>query len=119
MMTSSRLLFAAFGLAFVVAGGVQFNDPDPLLWVSLYGFAAALSWWALVAALPRYLILVEAVAALVVLVLVVTSGFEFVVTDSEEMREIGGVTLVLIHAALLARLSRSPLELWVDGRQLY
>lgn len=54
----------AMFVLFVLAMAVQLNDPDPVLWIGLYGIAATLSglavlgresWWATAAALCIYL----------------------------------------------------------------
>lgn len=40
--TAIRVLFALLALLFSWAALLQLNDPDPFLWVGLYGLAAAL-----------------------------------------------------------------------------
>lgn len=112
-------MLAGFGLLFVMAGAVQFNDVDPYLWVSLYTGAAALSFGALVAPIPRWLIVLEAFAAAFALAMMIIDGFQWAFADSEAMRELGGVAIVFLHAAVLGVLARAPNELWVDGRRLH
>ena len=41
-----RILSAAMAAVFALAVVVQFNDPDPLRWMIIYGAACALSTWA-------------------------------------------------------------------------
>lgn len=43
MVTFKRTLGIVLGLCFVGFAVVQYNDPDPALWVTIYGIAAALS----------------------------------------------------------------------------
>ncbi|MFN8356865.1 MAG: transmembrane 220 family protein [Spirosomataceae bacterium] len=33
-----------FSLVFVLFAGWQYNDPDPVLWIPIYGIAAYVSW---------------------------------------------------------------------------
>ncbi len=35
-----------FCLLFIVSAGLQYNDPDPYLWIPLYLFSAVLCWFA-------------------------------------------------------------------------
>jgi hypothetical protein len=42
-MLLKRILGAFFGLLFISFAVFQYNDPDPLLWMSIYLVAAALS----------------------------------------------------------------------------
>ena len=38
-----RILAGLFCVLFLFAGGLQWNDPDPLLWMGIYGIAALLA----------------------------------------------------------------------------
>lgn len=38
-----RIVAAALALVFAVSAAVQWNDPDPLPWIAIYGAAAVLS----------------------------------------------------------------------------
>lgn len=62
-MSKLRIASSVMFLLFVLAMAVQVNDPDPLLWIALYGVAAALSGlaalgrediWPVAAALSLY-----------------------------------------------------------------
>ena len=48
---------AVMALLFLVATAVQYNDPDPLRWMAIYGAAALLAAWAAARPLgsPRWL----------------------------------------------------------------
>ncbi len=35
-----KILAIVFGLLFILFAGFQFNDPDPQVWIPIYGFAA-------------------------------------------------------------------------------
>ena len=50
-----RLATAVMGLFFVFSVAVQYNDPDPVRWMVIYGAAAILSLAAIRAALPPFL----------------------------------------------------------------
>jgi len=65
MPSYTRFFFGFCSFMFIVFAGLQFNDPDPQVWVTIYGLAAILS--ALVA-FGRYnlpVLLIAAVAALI------------------------------------------------------
>lgn len=42
-MLVKKVLGAFFGFIFIAFAVVQYNDPDPALWMAIYGVAAALS----------------------------------------------------------------------------
>lgn len=43
MTRFNRLFFGLWALLFLLFAYWQWNDPDPLLWISIYGYAALLS----------------------------------------------------------------------------
>jgi len=105
---------ALFGLAYVLSVVVQYNDPDPLPWMLLYGSAAGVClMWAL-RRCPRWL------PAVVLLIAAGWSGWIAVSIElgvpltealgdwgmhaqgSEEAREIGGLLLVGVWMLALA-----------------
>lgn len=53
-MTRRRVLYLGLFLLLAVFAGLQVNDPDPWLWISLYGTAAALCVLALFGKAPRW-----------------------------------------------------------------
>lgn len=118
-MSMSRTVgFAALACLFILAGAVQYNDPDPFIWMLLYGGGAALALAAVALPVPRWLIALEALVALAIFGSMLFEGVPWALADNEEMREIGGLALVWVGCLVIARFSRSPHELWVDGRQL-
>lgn len=94
----------------VYAMAVQYNDPDPLIWVAMYGAAAGV---AAAAALDRLRWPVAAVIAAVALgwaVLLATRVIGKQPLFEEEGREMLGLTIAGVWCAILAYASfRSPL----------
>ena len=35
-----------FVIIFIFFAALQYNDPDPYIWIPIYGYAALLCWWA-------------------------------------------------------------------------
>lgn len=38
-----RIVALIFAILFIISAALQYNDPDTIIWVSIYGFAAVLS----------------------------------------------------------------------------
>ena len=104
-----RYVNIALGLLMLVFAAVQYNDPDPYIWVPVYGIAGA---WALAAAfwLPRVVsrpglallgLCVVAYAALTIYYWPQAPGFwrKDVWWNDEEARE--GMGMMIALAALL------------------
>jgi hypothetical protein len=109
-----RVLDYVFAAIFLVMAGLQFNDPDPVYWVAIYGGAALVS---LSKALGRYsefwaaIVIGGAVAGLIYAVPGVLNFIEYgsfeeltgKMTASkpyiESTREFGGLLIVLIVLA--------------------
>jgi FtsH-binding integral membrane protein len=90
------------GLVFLFAAAVQYNDPDPLVWISVYLIAAAASLLPLVGHSTRWLALALAVVCLpwaVALALRVLGRQP--ILESEEGREMLGLLLVVVWMASL------------------
>lgn len=105
---------------FLVAVAVQYNDPDPLRWMGIYGLAALACVLALAGRLSRW------VPVLIGLVAVAWAGliapgvvgrvspgdlFESYAMKSEpveEAREMGGLLIVAVWMALLALVGARP-----------
>ncbi len=107
------LLFAGL---FVWSAYLQLNDPDPVLWVLVYGIAAALCF---ACVLKRDLATAMRVFAAFALLGAAISAFEvwfgeprlmfpdnemtgWVIVDTEEGREMGGLAIIAIVLALLS-----------------
>jgi hypothetical protein len=41
-----RIFNYLFAFLFLVSAGLQYNDPDPWLWIPIYGYGAVLCWLA-------------------------------------------------------------------------
>jgi hypothetical protein len=41
-----RIFNLIFVFIFLLFAALQYNDPDPYIWIPIYGYAALLCWWA-------------------------------------------------------------------------
>lgn len=41
-----RIFNYIFVAIFLLFAALQYNDPDPYIWIPIYGYAALLCWWA-------------------------------------------------------------------------
>ncbi|MEE3329767.1 MAG: transmembrane 220 family protein [Myxococcota bacterium] len=107
-----RVFCAVMVGVFLLSAGVQWNDPDPLLWIAFYGFAALTAFAALAGA--RMLRTLEIGLAIVALGTVVAltpalrearleavTSIEMKSSEDEEVRELGGAAIVLVFAATM------------------
>ena len=111
-----KILSLVFGLLFVLFAAFQYNDPDPELWVPIYGFAAVACLMAY-AGLARWWFL-AAMAVLYVIAAVYQwppafEGFLFSEIGMRSMniemaREAGGLGICAAAMLILAVLSRQP-----------
>ena len=109
-----RILTGAMAILFLFAAAVQYNDPDPLRWMAIYGLAALTCGLSLVGRLPRLAPVAVGLAALgwaatlapgVVGRVSVGDLFESYAMKSEpveEAREMGGLLIVTVWMAVLA-----------------
>ena len=115
-----KLLNGMMTVLFLVAVAVQYNDPDPIRWMTIYGLAALICGLALAGRLPR---LVPALIGLTALIWVATIAPRVVGRVSvgdllesyamksepvEEAREMGGLLLVTVWTGLLALVGPGP-----------
>ncbi len=49
-----RFVYIFFGIIFLLSAAVQYNDPDPAVWIAIYGAAAAVSFLGMRDFLPRW-----------------------------------------------------------------
>ena len=107
-----KTLPIVFGLLFVVFAGLQYNDPDPQVWIPIYGFAALACAMAYIGmGRPWFFILM----ALIYLVAAVYQwppsfhGFSFGEgmrdMNIEEARESGGLGICTLGMLLMAWLT--------------
>ncbi len=107
-----RLLFNILGILFVLlftlSAGLQYNDPDPVLWISIYGAATLLSVFYLFGRLNQRTLLIISSIAFVGFLFMYPSNFEgFEVgkgdpKNIEEGREAFGLLLIAIAFGLYA-----------------
>jgi hypothetical protein len=97
------------------AAAVQWNDPDPLLWIAFYGLAAAASLGAALARVGRAWRALELVAVGVSAVVVArlapslagarleaVTSFQMRSSDDELVRELVGAAIALVWTGTLA-----------------
>ena len=107
-----RVFCAVMAGVFVLSAAVQWNDPDPLLWIAFYGFATLTAFAALAGA--RALRTLEIGLAIIALGTVVAltpalrearleavTSIEMKSSEDEEVRELGGAAIVLVFAATM------------------
>jgi hypothetical protein len=107
---------------FAIAVAVQYNDPDPLRWMAIYGLAGLGCLLALAGRLPRLLPVLVGLAALawaatlapgVVGQVSIGELFESYAMKSapvEEAREMGGLLIVAAWMAVLALRGARPVR---------
>lgn len=109
-----KIIAAVFGLVFILFAAFQYNDPDPEVWIPIYGFAAGACflayagmarWWFLVGMAVLYAI------AAVYQWPPVFEGFVFSEVGMRSMnielaRETGGLVICAVVMLVLAGLSR-------------
>ena len=115
-----RVLTGAMAVLFLFAVAAQYNDPDPLRWMAIYGLAALACGLWLARRLPRWIPVVVGIAALawaatlaprVVGRVSVGDLFESYAMKSEpveEAREMGGLLIVAVWMAVLTLVGRRP-----------
>lgn len=52
-----KIIAVVFSLLFIISAGLQFNDPDPLLWIIIYGIATMFSGLYIMGKLPSKVLL--------------------------------------------------------------
>lgn len=113
-----KLVNYIFLLLFVISAALQWNDPDPYIWVPLYLMGAWLCWMALKGRFPPKLYLASAVLYLgyAIYLLVAPEGVISWVREHEaeslvqsmkatkpwieQSREFGGLLILLLSLAL-------------------
>ena len=95
-----RWLYYIPALLFVVFAGVQYNDPDPFLWIGIYLYVAVANIMAALGRLPYSMV----IAGFLGMLFLITSNFpaaDLWGFDHEEGREIMGLILSCNWMALL------------------
>ena len=109
-----KILSIVFGLLFVLFAALQYNDPDPQVWIPIYGFAAIASFMAFANVGRPWFYIVAGVIYLLSAVYWWPPKFEGFLLDEMGMktinielaRESGGLAIcgaVMLILAVLAR----------------
>ncbi|WP_138992304.1 transmembrane 220 family protein [Larkinella sp. C7] len=109
-----KILAITFGLLFTLFAAFQYNDPDPQVWVPIYGFAAIASFMALGTAGRLWFYLAAGAIYLVSAIYWWPPQFEGFLLDEMGMktlnvelaRESGGLAICGVAMLLLAGLTR-------------
>lgn len=56
--TGNRIALVILSLLFVVFAGLQYNDPDPAVWISIYGVCALIGVWILFRPMAWWLLVI-------------------------------------------------------------
>lgn len=108
-----KILSIVFGVLFVFFAALQYNDPDPQVWIPIYGFAALACLMAYTGVgRPWFFILMAAIYLLAAVYQwpPVFHGFSFGEgmrdMNIEEARESGGLAICTVAMGLMAWLTR-------------
>ena len=113
-----RFIALFFGLLFILFAGFQYNDPDPEVWIPIYGLAAAACFMAYVG-MGRWWFF-AAMAAMYVVAAIYQwppkfEGFLFSEVGMRSLnielaREAGGLAICAVVMVVLAVLMRQPVR---------
>lgn len=107
---------------FLFAAAVQYNDPDPLRWMAIYGLAALACVLSLWRRLPRLVPVVVGLGTVAwagtlapgvvgrVSVGELFQSYGMLSETVEEAREMGGLLIVAVWMGLLALVGSTPLR---------
>ncbi|GAB3897968.1 hypothetical protein GCM10028803_16780 [Larkinella knui] len=109
-----KVLPITFGLLFVLFAAFQYNDPDPQVWIPIYGFAAIASFMAFSAVGRPWLYIAAGIIYLGSAIYWWPPKFEGFLLDEMGMktinielaRESGGLAICAVAMFILAVLSR-------------
>lgn len=108
MNTLFKVLAIVFGILFLVSAGLQYNDPDPLVWVTIWGLAGIIALAQAFNRVPGSVSLVTGVAALIGFFYTYPEKFEGFeigqgdIKNVEEGREAYGLLIIAIVMLVLA-----------------
>lgn len=107
MNTLFKVLAIIFGILFLVSAGLQYNDPDPLLWVTIWGLAGIIALGCTFDKVPTSVPLVAGIAALIGFFYTYPEKFEGFeigqgdIKNVEEGREAYGLLIIAIVMLML------------------
>ena len=106
-----KVLGITFGILFIFGAIVQYNDPDPFLWICIYCIASAVSFASAFNKVPYKLLLILGGAFLMGFIIAYPESFEGFeigkgdIKNVEEAREAYGLLLMAIVMLLFGGLS--------------
>ena len=119
-----RIMSAVIAVFFAFAAAVQYNDPDPSIWMLLYGVASVLSAGGVVCgSVPMRAAVTMSIVALVMALIIgsrvygkaafpeIFQGWEMKSPTSEALREASGLLIVSIWMVVLS------MQAWWDRRK--
>ena len=119
-----RIMSAVMAVFFAFAAAVQYNDPDPSIWMSLYGVAGVLSAWVVVCgSVPMRAAITLSIVTLVMGLIIgsrvygyaafpeIFQGWEMKSPTSETLREASGLLIVSLWMAVLS------IQAWLGRRK--
>jgi transmembrane protein TMEM220 len=121
-LTLLQLANGAMAVLFLFAVAVQYNDPDPLRWMAIYGLAALACVLSLAGRLPRFVPALVGLGALAWACILapgvigrVSAGelfqsYGMLSETVEEAREMGGLLIVAVWMGLLAFVGAGPVR---------
>lgn len=80
-----KLLFAFFALMFLAFAALQINDPDPILWILIYGVMAVVSVMAMFNYYNRWLLVGLAVFYLIYMIILFPGLAEWLRQDDKSV----------------------------------
>lgn len=103
-----KVIAILFGILFLVSAGLQYNDPDPLVWIVIWGLAGIIALAFAFGRISFPIPLVSGVAALVGFFYLYPEKFEGFeigagdIKNVEEGREAFGLLIIAIVLLILA-----------------
>jgi len=98
-----KYMNAGMIVLFVVAAAMQYDDPNPMIWIAAYGVAALLC---VLFAISRFPVVIGSVFAAVCLVGCLATVWKFITTDpvlrDEVFNEAAGLFVVFLWISTLA-----------------
>jgi hypothetical protein len=114
-MNFKKIVTSFFILIFILSAAVQYNDPDPLVWIAIYGLAALACLSVLINKTPHYYVFfVMAVGYLISAYLQWPPQFEGFVFEEVAMhslnielaRESGGLVICALGMVIMGWFSK-------------
>lgn len=111
MQTTIKILGLFWGAIFLLFAGWQFNDPDPMVWVTIYGMSAILCLLAAFDRVPVLIFPAVAIAALIGTFLLWPDRYQGLSLENgytpgiEEARESLGLAIIALAMILLGLFS--------------